>query len=221
MPRANRHFLKGYVWHITQRCHRKEFLLKFARDRKRWIRLLYEAKLKYGLCVLNYIVTSNHIHLLVFDQGKNEVSKSMQMIAGRTAQEYNKRKRRLGAYWQDRYHATAVDTHEYLARCVNYIDMNMVRAGVVSHPSRWNECGYNEIQNPPSRRWIVDSDRLAELLSFGSAEQLRTAQRIWVDDAIKERAGRCKDWSTGLAVVCNAGARRAGHRRRSSNHRSI
>ena len=31
MPRANRHFLPGYVWHITHRCHRKSFLLKFAR----------------------------------------------------------------------------------------------------------------------------------------------------------------------------------------------
>jgi hypothetical protein len=29
MPRANRHFLPGYVWHITHRCHRKNFLLKF------------------------------------------------------------------------------------------------------------------------------------------------------------------------------------------------
>ena len=29
MPRANRHFLPGYVWHITHRCHRKDFLLKF------------------------------------------------------------------------------------------------------------------------------------------------------------------------------------------------
>ncbi len=34
MARANRHFLSGYVWHITQRCHKREFLLKFARDRR-------------------------------------------------------------------------------------------------------------------------------------------------------------------------------------------
>jgi len=33
MPRANRHFLPGHVWHITHRCHQKKFLLKFARDR--------------------------------------------------------------------------------------------------------------------------------------------------------------------------------------------
>jgi len=34
MPRANRYFLPGYIWHITHRCHKKEFLLKFSTDRK-------------------------------------------------------------------------------------------------------------------------------------------------------------------------------------------
>ena len=33
---ANRHFLPDHVWHITHRCHQREFLLKFARARKRY-----------------------------------------------------------------------------------------------------------------------------------------------------------------------------------------
>ena len=94
MPRANRYFIPGHVWHITHRCHRSEFLLKFARDRKRWRHWLFEAKKRFGLSVLNYIVTSNHIHLLVKDTGKDVIPKSMQLIAGRTAQEYNQRKNR-------------------------------------------------------------------------------------------------------------------------------
>ncbi len=61
MARANRHFLPGHVWHITHRCHKKEFLLKFSRDRQRWMAWLFEAKKRYGLDVLNYTVTSNHI----------------------------------------------------------------------------------------------------------------------------------------------------------------
>ena len=39
MPRANRYFLLGLVWHIIHRCHRKAFLLKFARDREQLIEL--------------------------------------------------------------------------------------------------------------------------------------------------------------------------------------
>ena len=100
MPRANRHYLPGYVWHITHRCHKKEFLLKFFRDRERWLHWLFEARKRFGLSVLNYAVTSNHIHLLVRDTGAGEViSASMQLIAGRTGQEYNHRKGRKGAYF--------------------------------------------------------------------------------------------------------------------------
>ena len=157
MPRARRHFLPGHIWHITHRCHKKEFLLKFAKDRRRWMHWLFEAKKRYGLVVLNYMITSNHIHLLVIDDGSNDViSKSMQLIAGRTAQEYNWRKNRKGAYWEDRYHATAIEKEDHLYRCIAYIDLNMVRAGVVSHPSDWQFGGYNEIQNPRKRYAIIN-----------------------------------------------------------------
>jgi putative transposase len=145
MPRANRHFLAGHVWHITHRCHKQQFLLKFSRDRKQWLHWLYQARKRYGLCILNYIVTSNHIHLLVRDQGKGEIARSMQLIAGRTAQQYNTRKSRTGAYWEDRYHATAVQTDDHLARCMVYVDLNMVRTGVVEHPAAWAHSGYTAV----------------------------------------------------------------------------
>jgi putative transposase len=73
MARAKRHYLPGHVWHITHRCHKKEFLFKFARDRRRWIEWSFEARKRHGLKVLNYIVTSNHIYLLVVDGGGREV----------------------------------------------------------------------------------------------------------------------------------------------------
>jgi len=79
---------------------------------------------------LNYVVTSNHIHLLIVDETDDDiVSRSLQLVAGRTAQEYNLRKKRNGAFWEDRYHATAIESGEHLIRCLAYIDMNMVRAG--------------------------------------------------------------------------------------------
>ena len=155
MPRGNCHYIPGYVWHVTHRCHKKEFLLKFARDRRRWIEWLYEARKRHGLCILNYMVTSNHIHLLVADNGtRDTIPNSMQLIAGRTGQEYNQRKNRKGAFWEDRYHATAVASDNHLFECMLYIDMNMARAGVVSHPNEWPFCGYNEIQKPKQRKVI-------------------------------------------------------------------
>ena len=45
---------------------------------------LYEARKRYGLSVLNYIVTSNHVHLIARDNGgRDTIPKSIQLIAGR------------------------------------------------------------------------------------------------------------------------------------------
>jgi REP-associated tyrosine transposase len=38
------------------------------------------------------MVTSNHTHLLVFGTGHDAIPKSIQLVAGRTAREYNLRK---------------------------------------------------------------------------------------------------------------------------------
>ncbi len=201
MPRANRCFLPGHVWHITHRCHQRDFLLRFAQDRRRWLHWLYEARTRYGLCVLNYIVTSNHIHLLVQDRGDGEVARSMQLIAGRTAQEYNQRKSRRGSFWEDRYHATAVDTVGYLGRCMAYIDLNMVRAGAVSHPSEWPDSGYVELTRGRSRYRIIDTERLLALFRISDLASFREAYAGWTEEALRAEPGqRDEKWSASLAV---------------------
>ena len=201
MPRANRHFLAGYVWHITHRCHQKKFLLKFPRDRRRYLYWVFEAKKRFGLSVLNYMVTSNHVHLLVKDTGEDVIAHSMQLIAGRTAQEYNQRKNRHGAFWEDRYHATAIQADEHLHRCLVYIDLNMVRAGVVNHPSKWAHSGYVEIQKPPKRYAVVDFRELTALCGFVDLEIFQRAHRQWVEQALEVgRTLRDDRWSEAIAV---------------------
>jgi len=202
MPRANRHYIPGYVWHITHRCHKKEFLLKFGRDRRRYLQWLFEAKKRFGLSVLNYMVTSNHVHLLVRDNGERDViPNSIQLIAGRTGQEFNQRKNRKGAYWEDRYHATAVETGSHLIQCLLYIDLNMVRAGAVRHPSEWPFSGYNEIQRPRERYALIDYERLRNLLSFNEMPDLADAYRGWIEEA-NGAEGQLRDgkWSESIAV---------------------
>jgi REP-associated tyrosine transposase len=179
MPRANRHFLPDQVWHLTHRCHEKAFLLKFTRDRRLYLRWLFEAKKRFGLCVLNYTVTSNHVHLLVQDTGKAVIPRSLQLIAGRTAQAYNARKARSGAFWEDRYHATAIEVDTHLHRCLTYIDLNMVRAGVVEHPRQWAQT----------------------CVASRTSPVFRTRNRTWVSEALgAERAARDPRWSEAIAV---------------------
>jgi len=201
LPRANRHFHAGVVWHITHRCHKQQFLLKFKRDREQWLRWLHQARKRFRLCVLDYIVTSNHIHLLVHDHGDGEIARSMQLIAGCTAQQFNRRKNRKGAYWEDRYFATAVQSGHHLARCLVYIDLNMVRAGAVHHPEDWLHGGYREIQAPPKRYRLIDLERLALLLGIADVRSLQAAHRQWVQIALEcGRREREPMWTESIAV---------------------
>jgi putative transposase len=68
----------------------------------------------YGLSILNFIITSNHVHLLILDRGRGEIARSMQLIAGRTAQEYNQHKKRKGAFWEDRYQQLKTSINQQL-----------------------------------------------------------------------------------------------------------
>jgi putative transposase len=163
---------------------------------------LFEAKKRYGLRILNYTTTSNHIHLLVLDGLHREIiPQSMQLIAGRTAQEFNQRKKRKGAFWEDRYHATAVETNHHIISCLTYIDLNMVRAGAVAHPSQWESGGYAEIQEARQRYSIIDHRALMDLLGIPSIEALQRLHKAWVEEALG-RAERAREgkWTESIAV---------------------
>ena len=205
MPRANRHFVPGQLWHITHRCHEKSFLLRFPRDRRRYRYWLFEARRRFGLCLLNFVVTSNHVHLLVKDTTEGAITRSMQLAAGRTAQEYNERRGRKGAYWEDRYHATAIEAGGHLHRCLVYIDLNMVRAGVVRHPSAWAHGGYVEIQHPRERCRLIDLLELSALCGFATVEDFQAAHREWVAQALIDHTARREPcWSEAVAVGSRA-----------------
>ncbi len=201
MPRANRYFIHGNIWHLTHRCHEKDFLLKFGRERRRWIHWLFQAKKRYRIKVLNYIATCNHIHLLVMDDSKGDIPRFMQLLQSRTAQEYNQLKCRKGAFWEDRYHATAIESDDHLMQCMMYISMNMVRAGVIQHPIQWKDSGFYEIQNPRKRYTIIDYPSLLKSLNINSINQLQLIQNEWITDKTRkhflERDGK---WTEAIAV---------------------
>ena len=202
MARAKRHYIPGQIWHLTHRCHKREFLLKLVKDRKRWLHWLFEAKRRYGLIILNYTVTSNHIHLLVQDKKrKNVIPESIKLVAGRTGQEYNIRKKRKGAFWEDRYHATAIENAHHLLKCLAYIDLNMVRNGVVSHPCEWQFGGYNEIQNPRKKYVLINYERLTKLAGFKHYEELQKVHKEMIEESlINKDIARQTQWTESVAV---------------------
>jgi len=58
---------------------------------------------------------------------------------------YNKRHERKGFFWSERFKSVIVDNGETLMNCLAYIDLNPIRAGLVSRPEdyRWSSIGYH------------------------------------------------------------------------------
>jgi len=141
------------------------------------------------------------IILLVYDGKVNIIPKSIQLIAGRTGREYNQRKNRKGAFWEDRYHATAGKTGNHLIRCLAYIDLNMVRAGVVRRPGEWMYGGYNEIQNPKQRYSLINRQKLVALLGIKDHLYLSEYHRNWVEEILRNGSNlRDPKWTQSIAV---------------------
>ena len=157
---------------------------------------------RHGVSLLGYCITSNHTHLLITAQSKEQISRLMQCLEGDFAQAYNIRKKRSGAFWQDRYHATLVDGDEHLWRCLRYIDLNMVRAGVVKHPEEWEWCGYRELLGIRKRYRLLDEVRLLEALGNGAdLERLRRAYGENVEAALRV-GGLTREamWTQSIAI---------------------
>ena len=125
----------------------------------------------------------------------------MQLIAGRTAQEYNQRKGRQGAFWEDRYHATAIQVDEHLHRCLVYIDLNMVRATGLQHPAEWKWSGHHELVGRRRRYRLVDRKKLLKKLCCDSEEQFRGWYETSLDEKLRQdKMQRESFWSDSRVV---------------------
>lgn len=175
-------------------------------DRQKYRAMLRERIKPYRVSLLTYCITSNHTHLLLRmrDQQTESLSRFMQSLEGDFAQFYNRRKRRTGAFWSDRYHAVMIQDGHHLWRCLKYIDLNMVRAGVVEHPSEWEWTGYKELVGERRRNRLIDQDMLCRALGLEGQEGLelvRKQHRDSISEALAQRELRRQGiWTESVAV---------------------
>lgn len=201
MPRKKRSYEKGGCYHITHRCHGKEHLFRFAKYREFYVRLLFQGVRRYGMDVLDYIVTSNHVHLLVYANDGPDISETMRYVHGRMGQWYNGQRDKTGAFWADRYHPTRIQSGKHLGRCLVYIDLNMVRAGAVKHPSEWKHSAWSELTGVRQRYRIVNIDRLLRCLWIKDEAAFREWHRQAIERQLEcDRLERERYWSTAVAV---------------------
>lgn len=190
----------GHVWLITHRCRDQTPRLGSNRDRLLWRRWLFEARRCFGLQVLNYIARRDRVHLLVRDRGEGEIGSAMQLVGARTSRSFHGRRHLRGAFWEDRYQATAVDNDEQLRRYLVCIDLSIVRCRQVRHPRDWDISGYQEIQHPRTRYRIIDTGALMEVLRINDPQALRRTHWRWIEEAMRTRHSADRDgWDGQLA----------------------
>ena len=113
--------------------------------------------------------------------------------------------KRKEAFWEDRYLATAIESGNRLCQCLVYIDLNMVRAGVVRHPSEWSFGRYNEIPKPRRKCTLMVFDHLQLLFGSATFEQMRYAHRYWVEEALRSGISVKKGkWSASMEWVARS-----------------
>ncbi|MFO1475596.1 MAG: transposase [Verrucomicrobiota bacterium] len=206
MARANRlRMSDGGIYHVTHRCHNRSYLLKFAVDRKAYRSALRKHLQEFQVTLLDYCITCNHVHLLIDTPDRSELGGLMHVLEGEFARAYNKRKERINAFWGDNYHATLVEGGDYLWRCLCYIELNMVRCGVVRHPREWDWVGHHEIMGTKTRNRLLDLDRLCWRLCARNIQDVRRN----LDFSLAERIARDKlkrepIWTESLAVGSSA-----------------
>jgi len=201
MPRSNRYILPGYAYHVTHRCHNRSFLFRFAKDRNAYRERLRLALKLFQVKLLNYSITSNHTHLLLTSSCPEALSAMMQKLEGEFAECYNIRKKRRGAFWDGRFHCTMVDRGEYVWNCMKYIDMNMVRAGVVAHPQDWNWCGYAEIVGRRKRYRLLDLTETMKWVGGTCPVAFAENYASVVDEAVANHEFRREPmWTESIAV---------------------
>jgi putative transposase len=98
-----------------------------------------------------------------------------------------------------------VDSGEYLWACLKYVELNMVRNGVVRHPREWPWSGFGELMGWRRRNRLLDIKRLLELLRASSVDNFRAHLNCALEEAIaKAQLKREDKWTNSLAVGSRA-----------------
>ncbi len=230
MARLPRFDLAGVPQHVVQRGNNRLPCFLDDEDRQRYLQCLRQALLRFGCRLHAYVLMSNHVHLLLTPDETGGVSRMMHTFARNYVGSFNGRHGRTGTLWEGRFKACLVGSGRYFLSCSRYIELNPVRAWMVSQPSEypWSSYGGNaegrtdSLLTPhreflglgadPASRASAYRALFAEVLPDELVEEIRAhlqQQRVLGTD-------RFRSWveaRTGLF----AGVRPVGRPRRRSN----
>jgi putative transposase len=93
-----------------------------------------------GCLIHAYVLMTNHVHILATFSDVAGPAMLMKGLSQRYSQYFNWWYERTGTVWEGRYRSSSVADERYFLTCQRYIELNPVRAGIVSSPEdyRWS-----------------------------------------------------------------------------------
>jgi putative transposase len=184
VPRKPRFFIPGIATHIIQRGNNRQIVFFEESDYDVYLSLLNEGRDRFSCEIHAYVLMTNHVHLLATPMERQSVSTMMQYIGRHYVPYINAKYSRSGTLWEGRFKASIIETSSYLLACYRYIEMNPVRAQMVTHPTeyRWSSFRSNALE-------IEDSliTEHAEYLSLGTNTSDRaTNYRLLFEQPLSE-----------------------------------
>ena len=125
----------------------------------------------------------------------------MKLASGAVGQAWNNRKKHDGSVWEHPYQCTRVQDGKHLLNCLRYVDLNMVRAGKVSHPEQWRWCGYDELTCKRQRYRVIDQERLLSLTAFPNMTDFAAFYTASIADRLSRGPQKREEhWTEAVAV---------------------
>lgn len=175
MPRTSRKIIGNIFMHNMVQGIDREYIFQKEKQKCKYIKLLKKYKEKYNILILAYCIMDNHAHILTYSQEIKNISLFMKDVNTEYAIYYNKSNNRVGYVFRNRFSSKPIYNQEYLLKCIKYIHMNPVKAGISkkeedyefsSYKDYLNQCG---VINLESLNIIFNSEK-EYLKKFNSIE---------------------------------------------------
>lgn len=203
MPRQARLDAPGTLHHVIVRGIEGREIVDDEKDRKKFVDLMGSLASETGTALYAWALLTNHAHILL-RSGRLGVSKYMKRLLTGYAVFYNRRHRRHGHLFQNRYKSIVVEEGPYFQELVRYIHLNPLRARMIDSFAKLNRyrwCGHSVILGRRSNDW---QDRKYVLEWFGEkADEAKRAYRQFVKGGVEQ--GRRSDLVGGGLIRSQGG----------------
>jgi len=121
--------------HIIQRGNNRHVCFASEKDFKAYANWLKEYSVKFAVEIHAWVFMTNHIHLLCTPRTEHSISQMMQGLGRQYVRYFNFSYKRTGTLWEGRYKSSLVQEEGYLLHLYRYIELNPVRAKMVTEPA--------------------------------------------------------------------------------------